>query len=327
VTSVIILGLSYLLGPLFAPWRPEWTKSFVVEFPSDLSELPKVKRKGFSVWVITLVTLSVIASAALAVKLIPQPSSLSVILLLAGWVRFDSSKLMSFKLLNIVQVLVSAVNVIRRPKSSPASLLAFYISALVVHLLLVIDARNAAEYVAITAAIGSILAVLMMPLRDPSLPSSDISKVGEIPTSQLRSPEDDLRLWEFLSISWMAPMMSIGKKRQLHEEDVWALGFEFQHKRLHETFRQLKGSVVRKLLRANGIDISIIIGTATVETICGRYNNTQYMRFMLIRLYRICDASPSATAFESHGKSIRTQTSGFNVLPVRTNGPSHRGTV
>jgi hypothetical protein len=145
----------------------------------------------------------------------------------------------------------------------------------VVHLLLVIDAQNAAEYVAMFAAIGSIFVILLMPLRDPSLPSLDISKVGEIPTSKLRSPEDDLRLWEFLSISWMAPMISIGKKRTLHEEDVWALGFDFQHKRLHETFRQLKGSVVRRLLRANGIDISIIIGTATVETICGSCVRTQ----------------------------------------------------
>lgn len=123
-----------------------------------------------------------------------------------------------------------------------------------------------------SAAIGSILVILMMPLRDPSLPSSDISKVGEIPSSQRRSPEDNLRLWEFLSVSWMGPMISIGKSRQLHEEDVWALGFEFQHKRLHETFRQLKGSVIRRLLRANGIDISIIICTATVETICGTFN-------------------------------------------------------
>lgn len=272
---MVILSLGYLLGPYLVRWRPEWTKSFVVEFPSNVPELPRTKRARFSVWVIILVTLSVIASAALVVELIPRPASLSVVLLLAGWVRVDSFKIVSFNSLTTVQVLVSAVNVIRRPNSSPASLLAFYLSALVVHLLLVIDAHNAAEYVAMFAAIGSIFVILLMPLRDPSLPSLDISKVGEIPTSKLRSPEDNLRLWEFLSISWMAPMISIGKKRTLHEEDVWALGFEFQHKRLHETFRQLKGSVVRRLLRANGIDISIIIGTATVETICGSCAGTQ----------------------------------------------------
>ncbi|KAE9974569.1 hypothetical protein BLS_003081 [Venturia inaequalis] len=250
VTIIVLLGLGYLLAPLLAPWRPEWTKSFVVEFPSELPELPSPKRKRFSEWTITLITLSIIASAALTVELIPNSTNLSVILLLSGW------------------VLVSAVNVIRRPISSPASLLLFYISALMVHLLLVVDARNVSEWVAMVAAIGSILAILMMPLRDSSLPTSDISKVGEIPTSQQRSPEDNLRLWEFLSVSWMGPMISIGKSRQLNEEDVWALGFEFQHKKLHESFRQLKGSVVKRLLRANGIDVAIIICTASVETIC-----------------------------------------------------------
>lgn len=121
-----------------------------------------------------------------------------------------------------------------------------------------------------SAAIASVLVILMMPLRDPSLPSSDISKVGEIPTPQQRSPEDNLKLWQFLSVSWLDPMITIGKSRQLNEEDVWALGFEFQHKRLHETFRQLKGSVIKRLLRANGIDVAIIICTASVETICGK---------------------------------------------------------
>jgi hypothetical protein len=122
-----------------------------------------------------------------------------------------------------------------------------------------------------TAAIGATLTILLMPLRNSSLPSSDICKVGDIPTSQLRSPEDDLRLWQFLSVSWMAPMITIGKDRQLHDEDVWFLGYEFQHKRLHETFRLLKGTVIRRLLQANGIDIAILIITSTVATACGEY--------------------------------------------------------
>lgn len=89
----MLLGLSYILGPLFATWRPEWTKSFVEEFPSDLPELPKLKKNAFSRWILTLVTLSVIASAALVVELIPNPASLSIISLLAGWVRFENSTL------------------------------------------------------------------------------------------------------------------------------------------------------------------------------------------------------------------------------------------
>lgn len=86
MTILVLLALGYVLGPLFAPWRPEWTKAFVVEFPSELPELPKPERKGFLEWTLTLVTLSIIASAALMVELISHPSNLSVVLLLAGWV-------------------------------------------------------------------------------------------------------------------------------------------------------------------------------------------------------------------------------------------------
>lgn len=63
--------------------------------------------------------------------------------------------------------------------------------------------------------------------------------------------------------------MAMGKQRQLDEDDVWYLPFEFQHKRLHEKFRQLRGSVIGRLLRANGIDIVIISTISVVQMICG----------------------------------------------------------
>jgi hypothetical protein len=86
---VVVLALGYLLGPLFARWRPRWTKPFVAEFPSDVPELPKERRIEFSKGAIALTLLSVIGSAALIAELIPRPSSIPVILLLAGWVRLQ----------------------------------------------------------------------------------------------------------------------------------------------------------------------------------------------------------------------------------------------
>lgn len=64
-------------------------------------------------------------------------------------------------------------------------------------------------------------------------------------------------------------MLRIGKKRQLSEEDVWLLGYAFQHTRLHQLFRKLRGSVVRRLLRANGIDIFIICSSSMADTVVG----------------------------------------------------------
>lgn len=108
-----------------------------------------------------------------------------------------------------------------------------------------------------------------MPLRSPFLPVFDIAAVGQEPSSDFRSPEDNLRLWQFLSVSWIAPLLSKGKKRQLNEDDVWLLGFEFKHRKLHDKFRLVRGSVINRLLQANGIDVLIIIIIATVQMLCG----------------------------------------------------------
>lgn len=103
-------------------------------------------------------------------------------------------------------------------------------------------------------------------MRDPNMPTTDISKPSSSPTSELRSPEDNLTLWQFLSVSWMSPLITLGAKRQLHDEDVWFLPYDFQHNRLHILFRELKGSVVKRLLLANGLDLIITTTLAILES-------------------------------------------------------------
>lgn len=125
-----------------------------------------------------------------------------------------------------------------------------------------------AHYTSLSAAGAACFTILLMPFREPHSVSSDVSIVGQKPDSTTRSPEDNLRLWQFLSVSWMAPLISIGKCRKLNEDDVWRLPFEFQHKRLDEKFRRLKGSVICRLLHANGIDICIITLIGVVQMIC-----------------------------------------------------------
>jgi len=95
-------------------------------------------------------------------------------------------------------------------------------------------------------------------MRDPKLPADDISPVFSGSSQKFRTPEDKLTLLQFMTVIWMLPLISLGKKRQLHGEDVWDLGYEFKHKRLHENFRELKGSVINRLLFANAIDLILI---------------------------------------------------------------------
>ncbi|KAL8733032.1 MAG: hypothetical protein Q9166_002430 [cf. Caloplaca sp. 2 TL-2023] len=119
----------------------------------------------------------------------------------------------------------------------------------------------------VALTIISISFVLRMPLRDPRSANDKISPAYQKPHHLLRSPEDNLTLWQFMSVSWMSPLISIGSARQLNEEDVWNLSFEFQHRILHEQFRELGGSVVQRLLSANGLDLFILLCLGVVEAI------------------------------------------------------------
>lgn len=65
----------------------------------------------------------------------------------------------------------------------------------------------------------------------------------------------------------MKPLIELGNKRQLNDDDVWMLGYEFKHRTLHDSFRELKGSVLRRLLEANGIDLVIMSLLAIVELV------------------------------------------------------------
>ena len=161
-----------------------------------------------------------------------------------------------------------------RPRSCSLSMLVFFILTFSVEISWAMSSgesskvKTIAHYVAAAASLGACLTILLMPFRKPSFPVFNISAVGQAPCSDFRSPEDNLRLWQFLTVSWMAPLISLGRQRQLNEPDVWLLGYEFQHRRLHEKFRRIRGAVLGRLLKANGLDIVIISAIATVQMFC-----------------------------------------------------------
>ena len=115
-------------------------------------------------------------------------------------------------------------------------------------------------------ALTAIFIILNMPLRKPEMPLKGISTPFSTPTDKLRSPEDNLTLLQFMTFSWLSPLISVGAKRQLNNEDVWDLSYEFQHRYLYDNFRELRGSIVGRLLRANGLDLVITSLLATIET-------------------------------------------------------------
>jgi hypothetical protein len=123
------------------------------------------------------------------------------------------------------------------------------------HLVVRLRAGDIPSALVPVAAIVGIVTILNMPFRDPVLPSDDISPVYGRPTGVLRTPEDNLTPWQYMAVTWMAPMIQEGYKRQLDDEDVWDLPWEFKHERLHRAFRKLEGSVTRRIFVANGMDV------------------------------------------------------------------------
>jgi hypothetical protein len=114
------------------------------------------------------------------------------------------------------------------------------------------------------ALLASII-VVTAPLRASYLSTKGIATAFESPDPKLRSPEDNLTLWQWMTVSWLAPLLSLGKRRQLSEDDVWFLGYEFHHQNLHSAFCALYGSVIRRLLVANSLDLIVTSLLGLVE--------------------------------------------------------------
>ncbi|KOC15651.1 ABC transporter [Aspergillus flavus AF70] len=252
---VLALALSRALTRFSLVQCPIWMRPFVAEKP-PCAELPSERPRQRTGWVIALLVFSTVGFAAELTKIVPYVPTLSNIVPLVSW--------------TVAIVLIAA----ERPRSCPVSMLLFFAVELAVETAVILNrdayavSRVYAHCIAASAAAAACATILFMPFRGPSLPRVDIGVVGQPPSSKFRSPEDNLRLWQFLTVSWMSPLMTAGKHKQLNEDDVWFLGFEFQHRRLHEKFRQLRGSVISRLLQANGIDVLIITGISTVQMLC-----------------------------------------------------------
>ena len=62
-------------------------------------------------------------------------------------------------------------------------------------------------------------------------------------------------------------MITLGRNRQLNDDDVWTLAYEFQHAHLHNAFRDLPGGVVWRLVQANWIDLTLLSMLAILEMV------------------------------------------------------------
>lgn len=240
-------------------WRPAWSQRFIEE-PIDIDDvdLKVAYRPAY-----TALCLSGLCVVGFAIQLVTALTALPAIVPTVLW------------------ALAAIVLAVRRPRTASITLLIAFViifALQVVYLTLKWPVNLPSRWssqstIGILGAISALLSfvasivIVNMPLRDPVLSRAAISPPYATPTNELRSPEDSLTLWQWMTVSWMASLMEIGSKRRLNDEDVWQLGYEFQHRHLHDAFRELRGTVVRRLLKANGIDLVILTFLALVELV------------------------------------------------------------
>lgn len=271
--SVLVFVLRY---GFYGLWnrRPAWLRKFAAE--DDLASQPDGmgthKERPLARWSIILLALATsgiilgvlgVAIWRVPVYQIPIVPNVSSHVVNAG----------SLVDKRITQMISCAIILIDRPRSLPGAVLLIQlvlsfveITILAVSPGLISPWYHNAWAIGISIPMSCVVVLLNLPMREVRRSKDEISKVFSEPTSTLRSPEDNMTSWQWLSVSWMAPLMSIGVKRQLHQTDVWSLPYDFQHGRLHTLFRELTGSVLIRLLKANGADLIIITCLGFVET-------------------------------------------------------------
>jgi ABC-type multidrug transport system fused ATPase/permease subunit len=254
-----ILAAFILLGQILRsliPQRAQWMRPFVQEIAEPVVEVELVRRRR---WTAYTQALSLLTLTGLILQLVASTvdrSDVAVFVPILTWL------VVLFQL------------IILRPRTVPHAVLWLLIAQCISQATLVSHSfwhgalSRSFSAASTLAGFAGIVALLFMPLRDPFWPTKSISKPFTEPNSTLRSPEDIMNLWQFMTVSWVAPLLTLARQRQLEETDVWSLPYGFAHRRLHDQFRELKGSVIARLVAANAIDLSLIIFLGLLELVC-----------------------------------------------------------
>ncbi|KAK2061271.1 ABC transporter [Colletotrichum caudatum] len=223
--------------------RPAWCRGFAQESLYSVAAAHPPLKESWTFWTLYLFAVALAGLVQAFLSLLAPPHRVFSVLDLVPWV---------------VAVLITAAD---RPVKTPKTLLFLHVTILACGVVSTAFSYRLHRSISTLVladpiiALAGIIGILAMPMRDPSLGDEDVAR--KEPTDELRSPEDNLSLWSFMTVSWMEPMIARGCEKQLHSEDVWQLPFDFQHERLHVLFHELRGSMTAKLFLANGLDLII----------------------------------------------------------------------
>ncbi|VUC38039.1 unnamed protein product [Clonostachys rosea] len=251
-SSILSLAVfsCHLLSGAIQKNLPQWLRPFAAE-----TETPKARDKSRPVlWALILGFLSLSGFILAIVPIIILSHRLWAILEVVPW---------------LVATLITALD---RPVKTPRILLVQYFAMFMASVVIcsvhfIHESLHSVDTFFLSRLAIScfaLVAIINMPLRDPRWDADDI---GKEPSQETRSPEDNTTLFQFWTMNWVYPLARICVKRDLAVEDVWQLPFDFQHGHLNTYFQELKGRLIPRLLRANGLDLTISASLAVVEKV------------------------------------------------------------
>lgn len=268
--------LFYMFNRLLTRRLPRWLKPFAQE-----EYFGQNKTRAWSQWTLLL---GVICLTGLALSIMHDCLS-------------------NHELLDLFQVIpwmsATLITAFDRPTKTPRLLLMQYLLIFVAALGIyasqfLAHSLRGLEPCRLACAVLAFLAFIIignMPLRNPAWGVQDIGSSKLPPTNVVRSPEDNLTLFQFWSMTWVFPLAKLASVREIVVEDVWQLPYEFQHTRLYMAFRELKGRLLGCLIEANGLDLAI----STVLTVLERGLEVSNMRISS-NLYNALDRADTSEA-------------------------------
>ncbi|KAF4625947.1 hypothetical protein G7Y89_g12215 [Cudoniella acicularis] len=197
ICIILVFALGFIPTDPRGSLLPKWLSSFNQEILSQKDDLPMKPKRQFSRLSGMLLVVSITGLLLQTITILVPQYRVEMIYPAASW------------------AFASVLTTILRPTSTPKSLLVLYISIFTSQVILllngfpVITSNDIPSILVIVASVVALGVISQMPLRDPNLPDNEISPAFGPPTSDLRSPEDNLTLWQFMIISWMKPLITL----------------------------------------------------------------------------------------------------------------------
>uniref|UniRef100_A0A8H7XJS6 Multidrug resistance-associated ABC transporter n=1 Tax=Psilocybe cubensis TaxID=181762 RepID=A0A8H7XJS6_PSICU len=125
------------------------------------------------------------------------------------------------------------------------------------------------------AIVSSLIIIFNIPSELPSA-KVDPQEIGHTLTT-----EDYATLWQWVSFSWIYPLIRSGRYATLHEKDVWNISPTMQSRPLFAKFSALRQtSLFRRIWAANSLDIIIDL-TLTIVSVVLQYTGPYFLKKIL----------------------------------------------